>query len=891
MNSPHGHGCRTTSVSLAVVAPNPSDQFLAGSWPPWTKCRGTAPRTRNPRERQLTSGPEKIEMLKPSQSLPESRAPVNLDSYRKALDMHTVLTRFGVSVNGSRHIPCFIHGDRNPSLKIYPDHIFCFGCGAHMDVISAVQHFQDCDFWGALDWIAEESGLPRPRRDVEAQKRHETAKGISDTYALVFADSLNNPEPALLYLEGRGIGPSVLEGLAGYLPADYEPLDRTATEKAGLYSQKGNFLFADRVIIPIYAHGRIVNLYGRAIDPEREPKHIYCATTDPPQEQTLFGLDRHKKEPRVYLVEAVIDCLTLWTHGLPAISSYGTQGLTDTRVKALKQTSIEKVALVFDTDANNSGQNGALKAGEKLFRAGFDVEIVSLPLEPDEDKQDVNSYFQSHTREDFDRLSHRDFFEVNLAAVPQDGTPREKYRALEPALRLVASQPELQWREYIDLLHKRCPGYDKRKLEKAVSDFHKGADPTTAKREKFLPLDYTEKIRTEAAAIFFDGRFYRYDLGAYRPWYEQEIDQQTIAMFGPEVQPSHLNAVRAMLESVCFIRPENVNPSGLLNLKNGVLNLASGQFLQHSPQILTTVQSEAAFDKDAECPLWVETVAQILPDPEMRHLLAQIFGYCLTPDNSQQKGFILTGEGANGKSAITDVLEALAGRENCSALHLSDFKERFRLAELQNKLINFTTEVEAKGLVNDARLKGVITGDPITAERKQQDPFVFRPFVKLVISCNSLPATADKTHGYFRRWIILPFTRTFSEKRGNLDRSRAQRIIRTELPGVLNWAIGGYKSLMDAGALTEPTASKEALEQYRRDTDSTLMFVDECLQRMSGTTTPYKEIYAAYTAWIKDTGLEPLGVIKFRKSLQRAAGTEARKIDKYLVFDGLTIRP
>lgn len=760
-----------------------------------------------------------------------------------------------------------------------------------MDVIGAVQHFRDSGFWEALDWIADEAGLPRPRRDPEAQRYYEAVKSISDVYAAVFADALKNPEHVLACLEGRGINRSILEGLAGYLPRDYDPSDQSAAEKAGLYSQKGNFLFADRSIIPIYHQGRIVNLYGRALDPKREPKHIYCATTEPPQEQTLFGLDRHRKQQRVYLTEAIIDCLTLWTHGIPAISSYGTQGLTDSRIEALKKTGIEKVTLVFDSDSNGSGQKGALEAGEKLFRAELDVEIVSLPLELGEEKQDVNSYFQNHTRADFERLPRREFFDLRLDAVPQDGTPREKYRALEPALKLVAGQPDLQWREYVDEIHKRFPGYDRRKLEKALSDFHKGADSAAAKREKFLPLDYAEKIRTEAPVIFFDGRFYRYEHGVYRPWYDQEIDQQTIAMFGPEVQPSHLNAVRAMLESIGFIRPENVNPSGLLNLWNGVLNLASGEFLQHCPEILTTVQSEAAFDSKATCQLWLETIAQILPDVEMRHLLAQIFGYCLTPDNSQQKGFILTGEGANGKSVITDVLEALAGRENCSALHLSDFRERFRLAELQNRLINFTTEVEARGLVNDARLKGVITGDPITAERKQQDPFVFRPFVKLVISCNSLPPTADKTHGYFRRWIILPFTETFSEKRGNLDRGRAQRVIKDELPGVLNWAIGGYKSLMDAGAFAEPAASKDALEQYRSDSDPIITFTEECLRKVSGMTTPLKEIYPKYVTWTKESGLEPLGRNNFRKGLERATGLSARKTDEGVGFAGLTLRP
>lgn len=360
-------------------------------------------------------------MLDTKKSISKPGIAVNLDSYRGAVDMPTVLGRFGISMNGSRHIPCFVHGDRNPSLKVYSDHCYCFGCGAHLDVIAVIQHFTGHDFWGTLEWIAGESGLPRPSRDPEAQKLHEAAKRMGDAYAVVFADALKNPEPVLLYLESRGLNRRVLDGLAGYLPGDYEPSDRAAAQKAGLYSQKGNFLFEDRAIIPIYAHGRIVNLYGRALDPKREPRHIYCGTTDPPQEQTLFGLDRYRREQRIYLTEAIIDCFTLWTHGLPAISSYGTQGLTDARIEALRKAGIEKVILVFDADSNGSGHKGALQAGEKLFRAGLDVEIVSLPLEPGDEKQDINSYFRSHKREDFERLPCRDFFDVSMDAVPKNG--------------------------------------------------------------------------------------------------------------------------------------------------------------------------------------------------------------------------------------------------------------------------------------------------------------------------------------------------------------------------------------------------------------------------------------------------------------------------------------
>jgi putative DNA primase/helicase len=306
--------------------------------------------------------------------------------------------------------------------------------------------------------------------------------------------------------------------------------------------------------------------------------------------------------------------------------------------------------------------------------------------------------------------------------------------------------------------------------------------------------------------------------------------------------------------------------------------MESGEFKPHSPDHLSTVQSQTSFEPGDECSLWLQTVKEILPDPESQRLLSQIFGYCLTPDNSHQKGFIFYGDGANGKSVITDVLETLAGSENCSALHLGDFKERFRLAELQNKLINFSTEVEAKGLVDDARIKGIISGDPLTAERKNQQPFVFRPFVKLIVSCNNLPQTTDKSYGYFRRWVILPFTQTFST--ATRDRRRAKTIIETELSGVLNWAIGGYKSLKDMGTFIEPKASTEAHEKYRRQIDPSIEFVDEQLRILDGSTgSPMKEILKKYQAWTQDNGIQALGRNNFYKALERATKRKITKND------------
>lgn len=96
---------------------------------------------------------------------------------------------------------------------------------------------------------------------------------------------------------------------------------------------------------------------------------------------------------------------------------------------------------------------------------------------------------------------------------------------------------------------------------------------------------------------------------------------------------------------------------------------------------------------------------------------------------------------------------------------------------------------------------------------------------------------------------------------------------------------------MDAGAFTEPSASKEALEQYRSDSDPIIAFTEECLRKVSGMTTLLKEVYPKHVSWTKESGFEPLGRNNFRKGLERAVGITARKTDEGVGFEGLTIQP
>ena len=458
-------------------------------------------------------------------------------------------------------------------------------------------------------------------------------------------------------------------------------------------------------------------------------------------------------------------------------------------------------------------------------------------------------------------------------------SPSQQTEVLSPntnlfnlVLELVASQPELTWEDYAKIIHERVPTYAQARILEEIRKLQQ--ETTESSKRKFRPLLYARMILEAQPVLFSNGAFHRYEGGAYRYWYSEELDREITELLGPDALPHQLDGIKRMLKGETFMRPEHVNRSGLLNLKNGILDLETGEFSEHSPELFITIQSDVIFDPNAQWPRWKRSLDEVLPEQDKQFLLAEIFGYCLTTGIAYHVAFFLLGQGANGKSVILAVLEALVGIENCSALMLSDLRERFRLAELDGKLVNIVSEVESKSLVDDAKFKSIVAGDPQVGERKNQDPFKFRPFAKWIVACNSLPATRDHSYGYERRIIILPFEKTVPKEKRNPN--LAKELIASELSGILNWAIGGYRRLQQNKGFTVPEASKEALNEYKEQIDPILVFINEYLSRADTGGTLLKKINRTYRMWAEENGYKPVSSGLLRKGIEKELGIEAK---------------
>jgi putative DNA primase/helicase len=253
--------------------------------------------------------------------------------------------------------------------------------------------------------------------------------------------------------------------------------------------------------------------------------------------------------------------------------------------------------------------------------------------------------------------------------------------------------------------------------------------------------------------------------------------------------------------------------------------------------------------------------------PELIPLLEEIMGYCLIPDTRFEKAVMLLGPGSNGKSVFLDILVALLGVDNIANVALQDLEEnRFRVAELFGKLATIFADLDDRALKSSSVFKTLVTGDRITAERKFSQPFSFRPYARLIFSANSLPLSRDRTHAFYRHWLIIPFDRIFE---GESADKNLRAKLRNELPGILNRALNGLKRLFSENRFSDPQAVKSSLKKYQLQNDTVASFVTECVVENPDGTTLKRIFYQAYRIWCEDQGLRPVSQRKVKASLEQ----------------------
>lgn len=235
---------------------------------------------------------------------------------------------------------------------------------------------------------------------------------------------------------------------------------------------------------------------------------------------------------------------------------------------------------------------------------------------------------------------------------------------------------------------------------------------------------------------------------------------------GKTASTAFINEVVATMRDRSYRERVDVNPPWEVVVENGVLDVRTGRLRPHTPEPPFTFGLPVPYDPGAECPTFDRFLERGLPDKAARDAILEFSGYLLWPGNPLRKLLVLWGPTTTGKSTFAAILTGVFGTENIAAVDLSGLADnKFLAAEIADKIANVRSDIPWR-MVRNVGLVQELTGgrDEISAERKYQHPFKFRPSAKLIFSCNRLPPVPGATPAYWTRILLLAWEVKVEEK-------------------------------------------------------------------------------------------------------------------------------
>lgn len=390
--------------------------------------------------------------------------------------------------------------------------------------------------------------------------------------------------------------------------------------------------------------------------------------------------------------------------------------------------------------------------------------------------------------------------------------------------------------------------------------------------EKFSHNTFGDELINEFNIITVNNQLYIYEDGYYQQD-ERIIENKMIEIF-----PTILQRQRA--EVLAYIRIKtHVNQSDIkvnpyiINLENTRLDLRTEKLLSFTPDAIEFDRIPVKYDPSAYCVDLDKMLNRVfLCDREVMDLFEEMLGYCLIKHCDYQKGFMLYGGGSNGKSTILDLIKRFLGSRNYTSIELDKVTGKFETAELEHKLANIGDDVNNKSMGDTGLLKKLFSGNSVLVQRKGERPFDLEPYAKHIYSCNEIPRSAnDKTVGFYRRWIFVPFNAVFKTTDADYDPLIKEKIFTDEaLSYLLNLAIKGAKRLMTNKMFTEPECVKLAMEDYKIENSNVLSWIDEMeLTVKDICSKPRDEVYTDFANWCRLSNIKQItGKRSFMKEVK-----------------------
>lgn len=372
-----------------------------------------------------------------------------------------------------------------------------------------------------------------------------------------------------------------------------------------------------------------------------------------------------------------------------------------------------------------------------------------------------------------------------------------------------------------------------------------------------------------------NGQLHIYKDGIYSAGY-RNIEYLMLKAY-PQMKDAQRKEVLKYIEVMCSDN-DGVADANLIAFKNGIYNILTDTLTPFSPDVVITNQVPWNYNPSACSEIAEKTLKKMAcDDAEIVQLLAECIGYCFYRRNELSVSMFLTGEKANGKSTFLQMVQDVLGTPNVSTLGLDELDERFSVATMFGKLANIGDDISDDFLHGKAiaHFKKIVSGNMVKAEHKGQDPFFYKPTVKLIFSANQIPRMKDRTGAVLRRMVIIPFNATFSKDDPDYDPYIAWKL---KDPAVMEYlvriGVEGLKRILENHSFTQSAKVDAEIKEYTEYNNPILLFLAET-EPEEIINQETRLVHSQYEIFCNTCGFESVGLATFTKEINRQLGCES----------------
>ncbi len=316
---------------------------------------------------------------------------------------------------------------------------------------------------------------------------------------------------------------------------------------------------------------------------------------------------------------------------------------------------------------------------------------------------------------------------------------------------------------------------------------------------------------------------------------------------------------QAKLPGVCVRASELDSSRWLLNVRNGTIDLKTGELREHRPGDLITKLAPVDFDPDATCDRFLSFIREILDGREdLMEYVQRAFGYALTGIVSEKALFAFFGSGNNGKTTLLEIVRYIVGEYGSQVLidtlmtkrHETSNASLADLADLRDARLVTTSEVEEGQRLAEGKVKYLTGMGEIKTCRKYENHISFQPTHTIFMDANHRPGVRGTDKAIWARLKPIPFTVAIPEEKQ--DKALMEKL-KAEAPGILSWLVYGCLDWQKEG-LGDPPEIQDEVAEWKTECDPLADFLDDCCVLTPAAATPSTKLWAAYLKWGEEQG-------------------------------------